>query len=169
MRRPRLALLVMAAGLALLSIAAVLLVRERILEPGDAPLPTDLAGLTLQRAVYGRQAVAELTRLHGRSFPLTAGAVGMYGPSGNSTLWVSEAPGGAAAAALVWSMERSIAETQTPFTPVEDRTTPEGEIHVLAGFGQTHHYFRLGSRVLWLAADPNLAEAALQDTMEYYR
>lgn len=134
----------------------------------DAPLPSSLANQPLTNATYGDQAVADITRLHGKQFPITSGAVGQYGDSGQSTLWVSESPTEGDAADLVTAMQTRIAEGRSPFSQRDVRDEGSTDILVLDGMGQQHFYFQVGKRVIWLAADPSIAEAALQDTLAFY-
>ena len=139
---------------------------------GDAntmALPKLLAGLPLVNATYGPEAVAEVTRLHRKEFPLTSGAMGTYGGNGaEATLWVAGLPSDAMAEQMVAAMRDKIAEGNSPFTPTGERRQDTRVIYELAGMGQKHFYFQSNDRAIWLAADPEIAGQALQSTLEFY-
>ena len=139
-----------------------------IASPEPAPLPQSLAGLPLTTATYGSQAVAEVTRLHKLAVPLSSGAVGMYGNRGQAVLWVSGTPVQPMAVRMVADMRDRIAEGNSPFTPRAERVEGKRTVYELDGMGQKHFYFRSASLVIWLAADPDIAEQALQETLVFY-
>ena len=41
-------------------------------------------------------------------------------------------------------------------------------VYELVGMGQLHYYFRSGNLVIWLAANEQVAELALQDALDFY-
>jgi hypothetical protein len=57
---------------ALLAMGAVgwLTFSQLLANPGPAPVPDSVAGVPLARNTAGVEAVAEVTRLHGKEFPL---------------------------------------------------------------------------------------------------
>jgi hypothetical protein len=120
----------------------------------------------------GPEAVAEVTRLHGKEFPLISGAMATYG-EGVVLLWVSGAPASPMAAGMVRAMTDKIADAsagsaRSPFTPVGRRQMDGRTVYELSGMGQRHFYFQSGSFVIWLAADDAIAEGAIKDVMEFY-
>ena len=60
------------------SVASVLLGRA-LDNPAALPLPDTVAQLDRSQYVTGREAAAEFRNLHGEQFPLTSGAMGIYG------------------------------------------------------------------------------------------
>lgn len=136
--------------------------------PGTAPLPGQIAGLPLSGRSTGWQAIGELTRLHGKGFPLSSGAVGMYGDQHQVKLWVAGAPIRPLASRMLAAMKDNIAEGNSPFTPTGERPDGKRIIYVLEGMGQKHFYFQSGDLLIWLAADADLAEDALAQTLEFY-
>src|SRR3990172_9979835 len=72
--------------------------------PGPVAVPGTVAGMPLAQKTVGPEAVAEVTRLHGKEFPLTSGAMATYGGDGAVTLWGSGAPGGFIAQEKVHAM-----------------------------------------------------------------
>ena len=130
-------------------------------------LPQTLADLPLTKATYGPEAVVEINRLHGKDFPLTAGALGHYG-NDTATLWVSKFPSGAVAQQIVRAMRDKIAEGRSPFEPVGNRQVGGRTVYELDGLGQKHFYFQADDLVIWLAVDQALARRALSQTLEVY-
>jgi hypothetical protein len=111
--------------------------------------------------------VAEFEHLHGKQFPLTSGAVGVYG-NGQITLWAAGAPLDLLASRMVSAMQTKIAEGRSPFTPMEQYRQGNRTIYVLEGMGQRHFYFQSNNAVIWLAADPAFADGAIQQILEDY-
>jgi hypothetical protein len=140
-----------------------------IATPAAAELPDRVAGLPLVQASYGPEAVAEVTRLHDQSFPLSSGAFGMYGRDGSMVmLWVTGTPAKFVAERIVAAMEKSIGEAESPFTPTGSQEVNGRTIYELTGMGQSHYYFRSGSIVIWLAADEAIDDIALTEILAFY-
>ncbi len=161
--------------LALMGVGAILLLAvitywlyaEILANPGAAAVPDSLAGLRLTQKTVGPEAVAEITRLHNKAFPLTSGAMAMYG-DGSVMLWVSGAPATSMAAEMVRAMTDKIAEGRSPFTPLGARQVNGRAVYELVGLGQRHYYFQAGALVVWLAASEEVAEKALGETLAHY-
>ncbi|MBE3068022.1 MAG: hypothetical protein IMZ73_11465 [Chloroflexi bacterium] len=115
----------------------------------------------------GPQAVADFSNLHGEQFSLTSGAVGFYG-NNRATIWVAGAPLNLMAARLVTAMRDKIAEGNSPFTTSGEYQDNKRTIYALEGMGQKHFYFQSHNLVIWLAADADIADAALQQLKEIY-
>lgn len=161
--------LLIAAGflLALSGVGYARLARQ-IANPGEATLPASLADLSLAQATTGWPATVEIARLHRQEFPLTSGALGVYGEGRQVTLWVAGAPLELLAERMLAEMRARIAEGESPFTPAGERRDGERPVYELDGLGQKHFYFRSGDRLIWLAADPALAEEALRQALAFY-
>jgi hypothetical protein len=69
---------------------------------------------------------------------------------------------------MIASMEASIAGGGSPFTPIAQQDIGARTVYALEGMDQVHFYFQSGVRVVWLGADPDLAEAALDETMAFF-
>ena len=163
------------AGLAIL-ITVILLVGSLVFsylnrsstEPEATILPRKIAGLTLNAAQYGPGAVAEITRLHGKAFPIDSGAMGMYGDSNQISLWIAGFTTRSKATQIISAMEEKITLGNSPFTPIDQKEGDDRSIYYLEGLGQKHVYFQSGNLVLWLAADPSVANLAIQQILEVY-
>ncbi len=167
LRRRLLPLGLMAAGVLLLLGSGLYAWYTTVLaNPAALRVPPALAGQALTHSVEGVDAVAEVTRLHGKDFPLSSGAMARYGTG--ITLWASGAPASPMAAEMVRAMRDKIAEGRSPFTPLGTRQAAGREVYELEGMGQRHFYFQSGPVVVWLAADAALADAALADALAFY-
>lgn len=132
-------------------------------------LSQTLAGLPLTDATYGPEAVAEINRLHGKEFPISAGALGTYGnATAQATVWVSQFASRAVAGQIVEAMRDKIAAGRSPFEPIGTRPMGSRVIYELRGLGQQHFYFQANDRVIWLAVDQPLADQALSQALEVY-
>lgn len=162
------ALALVILGLLVIAGAFVYRLDEEVSEPSAAPIPGSLAGVELTSAKFGAEALAEVNQLHGRSFTLTSGGVGMYGGDGQITLWVTGAPARFLATRLLEQMRREIAGADTPFDLIGEREILGRKIYELEGMGKRHYTFQSHRLVIWLAADPSLADQALRDVLEFY-
>jgi hypothetical protein len=155
--------------LLLLTSAVALVFHQAVAHPGSAPLPDTLAGLQLVDSIYHGRAVDAINRLHGLDFSLSSAAVGAYQGQAGAILWVSGAPTSWHAMSLTKDMRDRIAEGNNPYTPLGEREVGGTVVYALEGLGQRHYYFRAGSLMVWLAVDEELAEAALQECLSFYR
>ncbi len=123
---------------------------------------------SITNSLHGDQAIMEISRLHRNPFPLTSAAIGYYGEQEPIILWVSDTKNQNTAAMLVTDMHDAIATGNTPFSPVGEAAIDGRSVNELSGMGQRHFYFQSDSRVIWLAADPGMADEALLQVMEFY-
>ena len=147
--------------------AAWAYVNSRVNQSTDVFLPDSIAGLPITNYTTGADAIAEFADLHGKSFPVTDGAVGIYG-NREITLWVASTTSDSVAQELTDAMQKRIAEGNSPFTPINEINDRNRKVYVLEGMGQRHYYFQSKNLVIWLAADAAMAEKALQQILEVY-
>lgn len=140
----------------------------RLSNPRPALLPDTLAGLPLKHHSFGLQAVQEINQLHGLNFPLSPGAVGVYGDQGQATLWISGAATKSMATKLTTDMVHRIAEGNSPFIPTNEYPENGRMVYELDGHGQKHFYFQSNKLIVWLASDENISQTALSETLTYY-
>ena len=131
-------------------------------------LPAQVAGLDLTSSTSGESAISEFTSMHGKEFPVISGDIGYYG-DGRITLWVAGTSTDAVAAEMVSSMQDRIAEGNSPFTPVNEIQNGNRTVYVLDGMEQKHYYFQSNHLVIWLAAQPSIAQEATQQILEVYQ
>jgi hypothetical protein len=135
--------------------------------PTAITLPDQLAGLPKTDYRTGAQAVSEFENLHGKQFPLTSGAIGIYGDH-QITVWAAATSSDSIASQMVDSMRDKIAEGNSPFAPLTQFRDNDHLVYVLEGMGQRHYYFQSKNLIIWLAADPSIADDALKQTLEAY-
>ena len=167
MRRLLSILLIGAGALLVLATGGSLYFGDRIGQPARVPLPKQIADLPLSAELAGTQALEEFEMLHNQRFPLTSGSVGIYG-EGQAKLWIAGAPLGFMAANLVGAMRDRIAEGRSPFTAVGQVRDSRRAVYELEGMGQKHFYFQSKNLVIWLAADPAVADVAIHQVLEAY-
>ena len=141
---------------------------EAIKNPSAARLPERITNLPLTSKSTGQQAVWELTRLHEKGFPLASAAVGTYGAEHQVMLWVSGAPITPLAGRMLVSMRDKIAEGRSPFIPTGVRKDGNRVIYELEGMDQVHFYFQSGKLLVWMAANAELADEALEEVLKFY-
>ncbi len=157
-------LLLIIIGVATILVGGLVLVIVLQAEQNPVTVPRALAGVPLTTEMTGEEALTEISRLHGKRFPLVDGVMGMYG--GNTAiLWASSTWLPIMAEKQVEAMETRIAEGKSPFTPIETREISGTTVYVLSGMGQLHFYFQHKQQVLWLAANADIADAALTDLL----
>lgn len=126
-------------------------------------LPPSLAGLPTTTHLTGAEAVEAVTGLHLGEVPVDAAEISDYG-AGRVLVWVSWSAS-ASADALVRQMTARIAQGDTPFRAPRVPVRMPG-VWVTVGNGQTHFYFARDGAVWWLAAEPDLARAAVAELLE---
>ena len=130
-------------------------------------LPEQIVNLPRTEYRTGTQALAEFENLHGKQFPLTSGAIGIYGDQ-QVTIWAAGTSSDSIAAQMVDAMQDRIAEGNSPFTPVTEGNNNSRLVYILEGMGQKHFYFQSKNLVVWVAVDPALADTVIQEVLEAY-
>ena len=125
-------------------------------------LPSTLAGLPTTMHLTGPEAVTAASELHIGDVPVDAAEIADYG-GGQIVVWVSWSA--EPAEDLVGRMTMAIAEGGTPFSTPRPSGAGDG-VWATVGDGQTHLYFARGGAVWWLAADADLARAAVIELLE---
>ncbi len=155
---------------AILVIAAIglILVFQNPASLASLPLPDRLSGLSISSEATGRAALQEFTQMHGETFPLVSGARVSYGPENQVTLWIASTASPTDTSKLLASMRNKIADGSSPFQPTGYRQEGSRSIYTLDGMGQKHFYFQSGKYLVWLAANSEMADRALLDTLRFY-
>jgi hypothetical protein len=137
---------------------------------GALEVPKELAGLPLAHSQQGAEARAEIERLHGKSIPIADGYVAHYGTQPPvAMLYVSQAQGDEVARRQVEQMTARIRGSNGPFHHLRESTRFGMTVYSTLGQGQVHYYFRRGATVVWVAADPTIAQPALADAVKQLR
>lgn len=135
--------------------------------PALVHIPDNLAGLMLIDQMTGKQAALNFSQLHGKQFPLTSGAVGIYG-NHQATLWIAGTPFKTMAAEMIVAMRDKIAEGRSPFKATGEISSNGRIVYQLEGMEQKHYYFQSKNLIIWLAVDSDFADSALQQLQEVY-
>lgn len=143
---------------------------SRLAEAAELGPPSSLDTLRLGHALRGDEARREIRRLHGKRIPFEDAVVAHYeGPAGVVMLYISEARDAITAQRQIEKMTELIRNGGGPFTHLRERMHDGVAVFSTLGQGQVHYYFRLGTRVIWVAADAMVARRALADALRYYR
>jgi hypothetical protein len=105
--------------------------------------------------------------MHGKEFPVISGDIGYY-RDGATALWIVGTSTDAVAAGIASSMQARIAEGDSPIIPIDEIQNGNRTVYVLDGMGQKHYYFQSNHLVIWLDAQPSIAEDAIQQILEVY-
>ena len=115
--------------------------------------------------------------MHGESFPVLSGAKAVYGPGNEVIIWAAGTASIADTRKLLEEMRDKIANSEaassaasrSPFQPTGVRTDANRDVYALDGMGQKHFYFQSGKYLVWLAANPEIAEQALQEALVFFK
>lgn len=122
--------------------------------PPAGPAPPGLAGLRLTRTVTGAEAVAEMSRLHGKGVGLKDGYVAHYdGPSGGAVLYVGSAESEGAAAELLGQMEERIGPDNRYFTGLRPLVVEGVRLFFVRSGQESHYFWQAGDKVVWIGFD----------------
>jgi hypothetical protein len=137
--------------------------------PGDLALPGQLANLQQATSTHGGAAVQEIKRLHNQEFAISRGATASYGTDQKIRLWVGGTLFPFQAQDVLEAMRSGIESGRFPFTQLGEMELSDTTVFALESANQLHLYFRQGPYVIWLAANPDVAEQAVAEILEFYR
>ena len=127
---------------------------------GSPAIPQAIAGLRLESAMTGQEAMEELRRLHGKDVQLAGGWIGHY--ENGATIWVGETDSAAQASQLVDAMTQRIRAGNPYFKDLQSQQVGAIMVFSVVGQGQLHYYYQRGNKVVWVAAPPGRKVAFLQ-------
>lgn len=134
----------------------------------SAPIPAQVAGFSLVSEATGSAAMQEFDQLHGKSFPVTSGAKAVYGTGNQIIIWAAGTASVSDTRKLLEDMRDKIALGRSPFQSAGIQTIANRDVYVLDGMGQKHYYFQSGKYLVWLAANSDIADQALQQALIFY-
>ena len=133
-------------------------------------VPRRLAGLNLVKLTEGEEAKAAINQLHGTSIKIKDGYIAMYGGAGGrAMLWVSESQDETEAQQLLDLMTEKIRDGTQFFTNFRSYSAGKFRIYSVEGGGQTHFYYGISNKTVWVAADPPIADQALDEALSKIR
>jgi hypothetical protein len=138
------------------------------------PVPSVLGGLPLTHALQGDDALSEVSRLHGKRVLARDGFVAHYERDGAvAMLYVSRAHLGVLArwqlSRMVKGIEQGQANAEGRFFHLKSRERDGLMLYSVLGLGQIHYFYQSGATIVWLAADPPIAGAALAEAIRFIR
>ncbi|MBI4269810.1 MAG: hypothetical protein HY615_05705 [Candidatus Rokubacteria bacterium] len=137
-------------------------------------IPPALAGLPLTHSTRGARALEDIARLHRRTILARDGFVAHYERGERvAMLYVTRAH----AVPLAWwqlskmvqGIERGTPNAEGQFSHLRSREQDSLTVYSALGLGQIHYFYRSGPAIVWLAADPRVARAALGDALRLVR
>jgi len=166
--------LISGVGLAVLFAAIVVTLVVNTSKPsgetalqGGLRVPASLAGNPVVTSLRGGAALADVSRLHGKTIDAVDAAVARYG--NGTTLWISASSSALAASRLFWRMNRRMANGTEVFSTPRLQQIAGRSVFVTEGIGQIHYYYQSGARVIWLAVPPGPhAAAAIEALLDLY-
>lgn len=152
-----------------LLVGAVLYTRWLEDNPGEIGVPDQLVDLQQVASTAGTDAVREIERLHNQDFAITSGATASYGTPNQVRLWVGGTPLSFQAEDVLEAMRAGLEAGRFPFAFLGEMQLHDTTVFALESADQLHFYFRVGPYIIWLAANPDVAEQAMADVLEFYR
>jgi hypothetical protein len=136
----------------------------------EVPLPQSIGTLRLEKVKSGEEARQEIDLLHGKQIGFQQGYIGFYGAeTGSAQIWLSEHSSESEAAEAVERMARGMKQgKQQSFYHFRQIVIEERTVYFAMGMGQAHYFFQKGSKVIWLAVDPQLAKGAIKDAVRKF-
>ncbi len=123
-------------------------------------IPAKLGSLGLTQTMTGTEALAEFAQLHGKGFDLTGGYMAHYGKD-QALLWVGQAKDAASARTLLEEMAQKIGPENAMFKGLQALDISGSTLYSAVGQGQQHFFYAVNDKIVWLAANADLAPDAL--------
>ena len=128
--------------------------------------PRRVAGLERHHEVSDARALDAIQQFFQDASDIVGGWTAHYGDDPSAILYVAITDDAAAARRIVAATRERVAAGATPYRdPAPVRLDP-GSAYRMSGQEQIHYMFRLGSEVVWLSADPEIADQALADVLD---
>lgn len=141
---------------------------SNVLKPGNQPvMPSHLGRLELQHSSEGKEAMAQVDKLHGTGISLVNAYIGEYSNRGDDrvTVWVGEAANMDAAASLLQMMVDGIKRGGAGFSNLRQVTVAGRDVWQVDGPGGKHFFYGSGKpdrRVVWLTIQASDAAPPLE-------
>jgi len=133
---------------------------------GGFVLPEEIQGLGLTEEQSGEAAAEMIGRMHGKAVAPEGSVIATFGsPPDQVVVYVSRFPSEPEAIEQVRLMGDSIGAGRSGFGHHETFPSERGQVHSVLGYGQTHYFFHVGDRVIWLSAPHSVAPGALEEIL----
>ncbi|HLC25411.1 MAG TPA: hypothetical protein VJM80_01430 [bacterium] len=130
------------------------------------PLPATLGDMRLDHSLQGKEALKDISRLHGKTFDLKDGFVGHYSnKTSKAMVWLSESKNLEQSLQLLQMMTAEIRRGRGPYSNFQEFDIGGKVVYTVDGQGQQHYFYGAGKRNVWLAVDPGAAQKALHELL----
>ena len=123
-------------------------------------IPAKLGTLALTQTMTGTEALAEFAQLHGKGFDLVTGYMAHYGKD-QAILWVGQAKDNGSAQTMLDEMAQKIGPDNAMFKDLQPLDISGRTLYSAMGQGQQHFFYAVNDKIVWLAANAELAPDAL--------
>lgn len=152
------------SGLILISLSIITVSCSREVE---SPLPKNMQGLQLKNLVEGESAEAMINRLHNKRVTSKDSYIGHYAGDGlRATLYFSRFNTEDEASELLESMIEGMKRSGGAFGHFRRFTENDKPVYSVFGLGQIHYFYQTGRSLIWLAADPPVAQEVFMDVFK---
>lgn len=130
--------------------------------------PPDFVGdLKLGKYKTGKEALNELFGLHGRKMGLINGYVADYiGKEGKATVYYSVAKNEKLAARLLDWMIKRIGNSHEIFKGFKKENLESQLFYSVYGMGQKHFFLQKNDKIIWIAADSQVANSVIKNFLK---
>lgn len=129
-------------------------------------LPKAMGNLALKDYATGKEAIAEINKMHNKEIAIANGYVGNYADSKgtkSAKLWISESED---PDDMLRRMLAGIEKEDTPFSDPKEVEGIGTEVHSLEGMGQRHYIWARENLLIWLSLKDFSVDEALQFIQE---
>jgi hypothetical protein len=135
-------------------------------DEGGFVLPGEILGLRLTEKQSGEAAAELIERMHGKAVAPDGSVIATFGNAPDQiVVYVSRFPSRREAAEQVRLMGESIGAGSSGFGHHQTFPRDGRQIHSVLGYGQTHYFFHVVDRVIWLSAPDAVASDALDEIL----
>ncbi|MGE5553415.1 MAG: hypothetical protein ACM3XZ_05775 [Betaproteobacteria bacterium] len=121
--------------------------------PNDGkPFPNEVNGLPRTAHSTGAEALAEISKLHGKEIPATAAEIATYGKGQEKVIvWMTASTTKEEARELFRRMLERMEANPTPYTKPELLNIKNRAYFSTRGNGMQHYFYLRGARIYWAA------------------
>ena len=131
-------------------------------------LPRMILDFKLIQKQTGREAVAEIKRLHPKEFEIENAFTGVYSNGSKIYIWVSVSGSEERAQELLDLMNRDIVNSEIFSNPRAEMIMGY-MVYRVDGMDMDHYYYRYNEMVIWIATDDENSMEIVRDYMSYLK
>lgn len=120
----------------------------------SGPAPKQLASLSLAQVITGPDAVAQMSKLHGKGVGVVDGYIAHYqGANGGAVLYVGQMGSAENASTLAKQMEARIGAGNQHFTGLKSLQVEGTKVFTVRSGPETHYFWKSEDLVNWIGFD----------------